>query len=178
MHKDLWFVAVMADEALSARVLELKNMMSEIYHAGHALKSPAHITIVPPFKATADELGAISSSLAGALKGRSPRVQKINGFGCFSPRVIFLKPENTQELESLFLDAGRALSAFSFIDMSRQHGFNPHMTLATRDLTPDNFKRAWASLSTREFSASFGIRSVTILKHVSSRWKSHRELFF
>ena len=53
---DLYFIAIIPYSELREKVRKVKERMKAEYGAGHALKSPAHITLQMPFKrSSADE---------------------------------------------------------------------------------------------------------------------------
>ncbi|MDZ7681592.1 MAG: 2'-5' RNA ligase family protein [Fodinibius sp.] len=56
--------------------------------------------------------------------------------------------------------------------------FTPHMTVAYRDLSPDNFERAWEDFQDRSFDYSFEVNSIVLLKHDYQRWKPFYEFNF
>jgi len=52
MNKDwyLYFFAVVPPEEIQSSVTDIKQDFKERFNASHALKSPPHITLIPPFK--------------------------------------------------------------------------------------------------------------------------------
>ena len=48
--RDLYFIALIPHTGLREEIREIKERMRDEYGAGHALKSPAHITLQMPFK--------------------------------------------------------------------------------------------------------------------------------
>ena len=52
MERDdiLYFIALIPGKELKEKVRAVKERMKADYNAGHALKSPAHITLQMPFK--------------------------------------------------------------------------------------------------------------------------------
>jgi 2'-5' RNA ligase len=55
------------------------------------------------------------------------------------------------------------------IEMEK-HSFNPHMTIAYRDLTKENFMAAWPEFESRPFHASFLVDHICLLKHNRRTW--------
>ena len=46
---NMYFIALVAPEDINKQVLKWKHWMKERYRCEVALRSPAHITLVPPF---------------------------------------------------------------------------------------------------------------------------------
>jgi hypothetical protein len=44
------------------------------------------------------------------------------------------------------------------------------MTVAFRDLTPENFEQAWAEFCDRQISFEFDSINLTLLKHEAQKW--------
>jgi 2'-5' RNA ligase len=59
--------------------------------------------------------------------------------------------------------------------VSQSRPFVPHMTVAFRDLTKDNFQRAWLEFAGRSLDFEFTASALTLLIHDGSRWNiSHQ----
>jgi 2'-5' RNA ligase len=46
----------------------------------------------------------------------------------------------------------------------------PHITVATRDLTRVAFNEAWPEMKDREFTGRFTVKSVFLLRHNGRHW--------
>ena len=64
-HKnmDLYFIAIIPHSELREKIRKIKERMKSEYGAGHALKSPAHITLQMPFKRSSEDETLISEAL-------------------------------------------------------------------------------------------------------------------
>ena len=49
-------------------------------------------------------------------------------------------------------------------------GFNPHMTIAYRDLSPELFQQAWHEYKHKKFEAEFEVDAFYLLQHDSKKW--------
>lgn len=143
---------------------------SEQYQARHALKSPPHITIFPPFKLPVDWELQLAMGLADAVKVCTPFGLTLDGYGCFRPRVIYLNVQPTDLLTQLHKIISWKMNAFLGRDSSADRPFHPHLTLATRDLTHDNFHKAWQAVQHAAFAASITVQEITLLKHNGKNW--------
>lgn len=85
----------------------------------------------------------------------------LNGFGSFAnPKnpVIYIKPEINDQLMSLHQ---RVRERFNFINYS----FNPHMTVGYRDLTYENYLKAWEVYRNKEYKTKFLVDKILLLRH-------------
>ena len=179
MAKQLYFIAVLPPEALRSRVEALKQEVKRRYGAGHALKSPAHITLQMPFRREADEEEGLCILLAQYGATRTPFALELDGFDCFAPRVLFLRVRDHEPLLPLQDQLRNVLVRSGTIaDRVSEHPFHPHMTIATRDLSPEAFQRAWPEFRDRPFRAAFEVRSLFLLKHNGQHWDIFREFGF
>jgi 2'-5' RNA ligase len=177
MH--LWFIALLPPPVLRERVRLLKTEMRDRYHAGHALTSPAHITLQMPFKRENDAMEGIVHGLETFAAGEIPFEVAIHGFGCFEPRVLFLNIADHRALDALNARLKKTLvHELGFSAAETGGRFHPHMTIATRDLTPEHFYEAWPVLKNRPFHAAFEVKSLFLLHHVDRKWRISREFAF
>ena len=136
----------MLPEPLRTQVTAIKQEFAKRYHSRHALRSPPHVTLFPPFRWPTAEVDAFES-LRDFCGGQAPVPLRLNGFGCFAPRVIFVRPEKTDAL----LDLQRGLQAhlgtqLDLVDpMAGKRRFSPHVTVAFRDLSLEHFRRGCPS---------------------------------
>lgn len=175
----LYFIALIPPEALREKVRGLKEEMKECFGAGHALKSPAHITLQMPFKREEKEEAQLISDLAAFAQIQHPFSIQLSGFDCFAPRVIYLKPIGYEPITELH----DQLSTFLLENMGFQEDevnarFHPHMTIATRDLRKNAFRMAWAEFEHRPFTGKFVADSFFLLKHNGRHWDIYRQLAF
>jgi len=176
---NLYFIAVLPPREIREEIERMKFEMQALYGAGHALKSPAHITLQMPFRYAVEN----ESELVGALQTLADReagfIVQLKDFDCFSPRVIFVKITDhapivrlRNRLQSILRDE------VGLKGTNLDHNFHPHLTIATRDLSPEIFPKAWEDYSGRSYSAEFEVSAIAILKHNGRHWDVYRELPF
>jgi 2'-5' RNA ligase len=93
---NLYFIALIPGKELRDRVRAVKERLKAGYNAGHALKSPAHITLQMPFKRSSAEEPAISAALGRFATGEESFTIDLDGYGCFAPRVIYIRITNPE----------------------------------------------------------------------------------
>ena len=100
--EQLFFIAVVPSEPVLSEVNAFKNEISKRFGSSHALRSPPHITLFPPFKSGVELLSEIDIFLKSVTNETAPFVLGLDGFDVFSPKVIFVRPETSVALESLY----------------------------------------------------------------------------
>lgn len=175
----LYFIALVPPQDLRDRVRALKKEMRDRFGAGHALKSPAHITLQMPFRWPKGEEQQLTDLLNRFRTGPSPFRIELDGYDCFAPRVIFLRVLDHDPIAELASSLKAELQKeIGLADRQVHHPFHPHLTIATRDLTEEAFHRAWPEYRERPFSASFQAEGFTLLKHNGKYWEIYREFSF
>ena len=177
INKDLYFIALIPHGSLREEIRKIKVRMRDGYGAGHALKSPAHITLQIPFKRSSTDEGRLAEALRTFAATEKPFTVDLNGYGAFAPRVIFIKivePGQVIELHSRLKKV--LLDDLHFDQDEVMKSVQPHITIATRDLTKAAFSEAWAEFEDEEFSASFEVGSIFLLKHNGRNWDILEEL--
>lgn len=174
----LYFVALVPDEPILGEVRELKQYCRDHFGSGHALRSPAHITLYPPFRANRESLEACAATLTHECQRMDAFEVHLDGFDCFKPRVIFVKPLISKEMVEL-----QACVAHQFNDILKpakidRRPFHPHMTIAFRDLTMANFHRAWDHFEKKEYRRSWTASDLCILIHGDEGWSVLRRFPF
>ncbi|MDX1942168.1 MAG: 2'-5' RNA ligase family protein [Saprospiraceae bacterium] len=131
MRDLLLFIAVLPDVIIQREITQFKEYLSEHFGASHALKSPPHITLFPPFKwqeARIDELKTALDEFAAAAEAFE---LSLKNFNAFRPRVIYVDVEHNEALIKLQNKLEAFLESELQLKNERdQHGFNPHITIA------------------------------------------------
>lgn len=178
--KRLFFIALLPPQEIQDSVTEIKQYFADRYASRHALKSPPHITLQPPFEWFREDLPKLEEFLAEFSRRRPSFSVTLSGFSAFPPRVIYVNVLKTAELLAIQKDLMQQLEAnFTIVDpASKGRPFSPHMTVAFRDLTKQNFKAAWSEFESRSLSFDFTATQLTLLIHQDGRWHIQREFDF
>jgi 2'-5' RNA ligase len=168
----LYFIAILPHKELQSEVTELKKYISANFHSKASLSSPPHITLYPPFKANTEIEKKITDSLSDFVSKQKQFEIVMNGFGCFKPKTIFIKPEENISLNKLQSDLLLHLkSTINLSDPRNEKPYHPHMTIATRDLEKSMFFQAWDEFRINEFYKRFEVNSLALLKHNGIYWE-------
>lgn len=175
----MYFLAGLCPEEISIEVQNFKVWMQLHYGCKVALKSPSHITFIPPFwfRQSEEEL------LIQTLNDYDPVIESVlidlTGFSHFSNRVIFIETKNNVQLnqlkESIENHFRKAVGAVIKTD---ERKFHPHVTIANRDLKPGDFNSAWQHFASKKYSANFLLNKLSLMKHVQSKWQVVAEKIF
>ncbi|MBL7893503.1 MAG: 2'-5' RNA ligase family protein [Bacteroidia bacterium] len=175
---ELYFFALLTPFNITAEVDEIKREFTEKYESSRALKSPPHITIIPPFFANDDFEKSIENKVNVFVKNCEPFNVTLNGFGEFNNKVIFVEIEKNESLQLFYTAFSAFFTGLGFELTSMNKFFHPHVTVAFRDLTKENFEKAWPEFKKREFVGRFSASSIHLLKHKGEKWNVVKEFRF
>lgn len=169
---NLYYLAVVAPAAVDEKVQSFKQWMYEQFGCKAAMKSPAHITLVAPFRLAADR----EQHLLDVLKSFSSPVTEwyatMDGFSHFDNRVLFIHVESNPGLLQLKTSSeDHFQKAFGNLIKKDDRPFHPHVTIANRDMQPEHFEKAWAYFSPQSFQAQFRGHGISLLKLEEGKWK-------
>jgi len=168
----MYFIALVAPGEINKEVLEWKNFMKERHGCVVALRSPAHITLIPPF--WLDE--SLEQNLENAVTGfstqkRSFQIQ-LKNFSAFKPRVIYVSVEPNEELQELQRSLQQYLVSIGSLPLKADdRPFHPHISIATRDLHKKAFHEAWNIFEKKKYESSWRANSISLLRHNEKNWE-------
>lgn len=168
---DMYFMAIVLPEDLNKEILHYKQYMLDTYNCKVGLKSPAHITITPPYWMERAKEYNLLIHLDAVCSGVSSFPVTTRNFSAFKPRTIFIDVAVDEALRL----AKKSIDQF-FLE-HKEYGakmesrpFHPHITIATRDLYKKAFAEAWSYFENKEFSTQFIATGLAILRHNKVNW--------
>ncbi len=175
-----FFIALLPPDSVQAEARQLQLEMGDRFQSRAALKSPPHITLYPPFTWPTDTLPHLIEPLSQFADAHSPVPLTLSGFGAFQPRVIYIHVD----LSPALLTLRQAL--VEWVDSrcglrdrrDQQRGFHPHLTIAFRDLSRQNFHMAWPEFQLRPIHHQFSVLHLTLLRHDGQRWQIDQQFPF
>ncbi len=169
----LYFIAIVPPEPIYTFALRQKEYFREKYSSKAALKSPPHITLHMPFRLKEAKQELLVQSLEHLTHDHYCFELKINRFGAFEPRVIYLNINKPDPLVYLQKEIRRTMkSKLNLYNANyKDQVFNPHMTVAFRDLKKPMFYKAWEEFNDKEYMATFVVDSFALLKHDGKQWQ-------
>ncbi|MCX8019107.1 MAG: 2'-5' RNA ligase family protein [Chitinophagaceae bacterium] len=168
----MYYVAIVCPEEVNERVHEYKIRMRDRFGCTAALKSPAHITLIPPFWHSTEKENALVDALQRFHSGTGTLSVGLNGFGHFGKRVLFVAVEENAGLAQIQKETELHFRSF-FPDVIKREKrpFHPHVTIATRDMKPSHFFEAWEYFSSKNMKMYFTVSRISLLKLVKGRWQ-------
>ncbi|MEH2384473.1 MAG: 2'-5' RNA ligase family protein [Nostoc sp.] len=175
-----FFVALLPPQDIQDYANQIKQDFADRYASSGALKSPPHITLQPPFEWADANLPQLEASLKEFASRQQPVAITLRRFDAFPPRVIYINVVISQELLTLQADLmAYTESNLGIVDkISKTRPFAPHITVAFRDLTKQNFKAAWPEFEKRQLHFEFNADKLTLLLHDGNRWNIKSEFGF
>lgn len=167
----MYYVAVLCPPVINETIEQHKLWMNSHFGCTVALKSAAHITIIPPFwlKHEAEQL--LIDTLHSFQTDKLPVEIQLNGFSHFGNRVIFAGVAENHRLGSLRKETeDHFILPFKNIIKPDDRPFHPHVTIANRDIKPADFNKAWEHFSGRQLQENFHTNTLSLLKLTEGKW--------
>ena len=175
-----FFIALLPPQDIQEYANDIKQYFADKYASDSAQKSPPHITLQPPFEWADTSISSLETSLqAFAIQQQSVPIT-FNGFAAFPPRVIYINVIKSQALLSLQTDLITYLETNLgiMVQIEKTRPFVPHLTVAFRDLTKQNFRIAWPEFVNRQFDCKYTATHLTLLIHDGNCWNVKSEFAF
>lgn len=172
----LYFIALIAPAGIRKEIENFKKEIKEKYKAKHALKLPAHITLQIPFRMDEKKERILLKKLEKFAVLQPAFEVKLNGFGKFSRNVIFVKVEDHKPVVHLYENLQELIQKqLELKDHEKTSKIHPHLSIASRDLSRQQFSQAWNDFRDREYSAAFTADNLSLLKHNGKTWDIYRK---
>ncbi len=175
-EQNLYFIALIPPDGVAGEVTGFKNDLADNFNSSRALRTMPHITLKAPFKLASREHNTLLNWFNGIRPMAESFVVELEDFGSFPNKdnpVIYVKPIMTPALERLQKSIMTAFEhAYPNISIPyTERNFHPHMTIAFRDLTPEQYERAMDIYQHKKYSAAFRADKFYLLQHDGEQWK-------
>jgi 2'-5' RNA ligase len=168
---NMYFIALVAPEEINSVVLKWKNWFRDQHGCIVALKSPAHITLIPPFRMSEDQEEDLKTNISDLTEACEKFDIMLCNFSSFKPRVIFVDVIKNEKLETLYQSICEEITNENKFPVKKENRpFHPHVTLATRDLYKKAFYAAWKIFEEKKYEASWTINNISLLRHNKKNW--------
>src|SRR5688572_23648220 len=168
---NMYYVALVCPEDINKKVQQFKQWMKDHFGCVVAMKSPAHITLIPPFWFAHDrEIELIKA--VQSFNNDWP-IQKIDldGFAHFRKKVLYIHvKENVLLIELKSQAENHFMEKFADSIKKDDRPFHPHITIANRDMKPAHFEKAWEHFYNEEFKVSFDSSTISLLRLGPGKW--------
>jgi 2'-5' RNA ligase len=166
----MYFMAIVLPSHLNEKAAHWKNYMFEKYKCKVGLKSPAHITLIPPFWMEEMQEQIFLNNIDTIATTLSPFIIKCNNFSAFKPRTIFIDVHPNEQLIKLKAAVDSFFKKSDFKIKLDRRPFHPHITIATRDLFKKSFYEAWPFFAEQKFEEEWQVNSLSVLRHNKKNW--------
>lgn len=166
--------ALMPHEELANEVDELRKQFAANFGTKKALQLPVHITLYPPYKATEDTEQELMQLHSWAKGQTAFDIQLIN-FDFFDNKkspVVYINVEKNKNLTLLHANFTKQLKKIlPFLhDPKTKTIYHPHMTIAYRDVQPEQMPEIKRMYVNRKFEGSFEVKHIHLWKHNGRKW--------
>lgn len=167
----MYYLAIVLPQQLNQKVLEWKNYMLRHFGCEVALKSPAHITLMPPFRIKEEKENDLIADMNQLAGGIQTFTITTDNFSSFAPRTLFIAVKHTARLahaKKATDDFFRERSAYPMKLETRP--YHPHITIANRDLHKKDFDEAWSRLEQEQFEEEWIADGISLLRLGQKKW--------
>jgi 2'-5' RNA ligase len=175
----MYFIAIVAPGDINEKIKKWKQLMMDRFGCTAALRSPAHVTLIPPFWMEEGLEDKLYSTMNDCCRQQRPVEINIKNFDAFVPKVIYAALLINKSLVDLHEHVRQYMITSGLFALKKeQRPFHPHMTIATRDLHKKAFTEAWSFFKEKEYTAQWMVNSISLLKHDQKKWDVvHTSLF-
>jgi 2'-5' RNA ligase len=166
----MYFIAIVLPQQLDEEILHYKKWMYENWGCKVGSKSPAHITIVPPFWMAEEKEHQLIQDIQNISASTSSFTLSTNNFSAFKPKTLFVAVTHNEQLNNLKKIADNYFRTTDYNIKTENRPFHPHITIATRDLRKKDFLEAWTQLDNKIFMEEFQAAGLSLLKHNGRTW--------
>ena len=174
-----YFLALMPPEALAEEFAELKEQLKVRFLVKYALKSPSHLTLKMPFSYNEAKEGLLQEQLVQYLKEQKPFLVQVTGVSNFGQRVIYHRVLPCEPLTNMQLGLRSfCKKSLHLVEELSDRNFQPHLTLAYKDLKVSQFDEVLAFAREQAITADFLVDRLFLLKRIEGRWNILASLAF
>ena len=174
-----YFLALMPPAALAEEFVELKEQLRARFHVKYALMSPSHLTLKMPFSYNEAKEGLLQKQLGHYLKEQEPFLIQVAGVSNFGQRVIYHRVVPCEALTHMQVGLRTfCKKSLHLVEELSDRNFQPHLTLAYKDLKASQFDEVLAFAREQAIAAEFTADRLYVLKRVEGRWKILTTLAF
>jgi 2'-5' RNA ligase len=176
--ENLFLVCLVPPVSIVEDIDEIRSYISEKFNVHESLKRPAHITLFPPVKLSSQEAEKRFFKALEDAAFSTPFTQVLRNFNSFPEHTFYLDVERNEEIINLEKQIKKELLPLKLQEKRDTNKFNPHLTLAFKDVKPPVFQQISAEFKDRKFKREFLVSSFSVYKHQDKRWQPYKEFTF
>ena len=172
---NFYFIAIIPPEKIGEEITAFKKDFADRFFSKEALKVIPHITLKAPFKLPEQGHTKLIQWFRRLFVPTGIFPIELKDFGAFHNKyspVVYVHPVGSVALYSLQKEIIRSFKnnwpAQKILDPEQK--FMPHITIAYRDLQPDQFTKAWQEYKRKNYAAVFRADSFHLMQHNGKMW--------
>ena len=174
-----YFIGLLLPPAFESQFTKLKQGIAAQFQVKHALQSPAHLTLKMPFRYKEAKEKELGLRLTTLLETQAPFQLQLLGIGHFGRRNIHQQVATSESLVQLQMTLRSFCKrSLHLVEELSDRNFQPHVTLAYKDLKPTHFEEVLAYARKNVSQGEFLVEQAYLLKKVEGRWKAVAPLIF
>ena len=169
------FLGVLVPDDITLTLEDCRRYMNKTYGCKSGYGTPIHVTLVPPFRlpepyTTRDLVDVIQSDVLPHASELAFTAQ-IDNFDAFGDRTIFAKVVANEKWTCL-RDAviSAVLKTAPGATKKDQRPFQPHLTVANRDIPTGASVAALKAMNEIQLFESFPVDNITIFERNGGKW--------
>ncbi|MBR0032751.1 MAG: 2'-5' RNA ligase family protein [Treponema sp.] len=169
------FIGVLLPEDTTLSLEDCRRYMNEAYGCKSGHRTPIHVTLVPPFRlqdeyATADLAETIQREVIPKALGFTAHIDNFDAFG---DRTLFAKVIPDAQWTKLRDETTKAvLNDFPGCTKKDQRPFQPHATVANRDIPKGVMTTALQVMNETNLTEDFPVDNITIFERKGNTWEA------
>ena len=142
------------------RIKKVQKDVSKKYDVYSSLGSQIgpHITIIYQPNVRIGNFYKIKKTVEEIVKNQTQFCINVNGFAGFTNNVVYVKVVESRELRKLHKMIFNSVNKFGKIKVYRK--YKPHITIAFRDLSDDNFRKIHQEYIKKKISFKFTVKEI------------------
>jgi 2'-5' RNA ligase len=174
-----YFIGLLPPPALETSLHQVKADLKANFEVKYALQSPSHLTLKMPFRYKEAKEQELATRLTSLLLEQESFSLQLKGIGQFGRRNIHHQLVRSGPLLELQTKLrGFCKRYLHLVEELSDRNFQPHITLAYKDLKEENFEEVLAFAKKNAINADFLVNRAYLLKNVEGRWKVVAPLIF
>jgi len=176
----LYLVAIIPPEPVYSEIKEFQQYAADKYRSKEALRRPSHITLIPPFQVSEMYEEQIIHFLTNFSSKQIPFELAIDGFGSFTVGVIYAAFVENERLKKMQKELILSFNKKFKVDGGKDSGrkFNPHITIAFKDLSPIVFPNAKKEFDDKLYRRKWMLKDMCLLRHDGRQWQIIKRVEF
>jgi len=159
------WIGIVLPKKIFNEIFKIEKSIAKKYNTYHKLKGKIgpHITITHQENVNEKDFNKIEKIVSEISKKTKPFKIKIKGIRRFhKPIVIYMNVLKSRKLNKLNKELSNNLKKFGKIRLYRK--YTSHITIANKDITKENFKKAFKELKNKKLSYEFNVNKLYLGK--------------